>query len=530
MRAGCEWVHLTLPAALSSLPTAQALVAHVVTENGFDGAKNFSVQLALEEVFTTILRYAYEDDDAQATIELQLSRQATLLQLAVISHGLPFEWSMIPDYDPSQVWGVSDEALGLSAFLLKNSVDRYRLLNQGKQGIRFELSWALPSGHIADMEETVGAASDVKTEVSPLAHIRPLTESEAIQLARLVYRSYGYSYVYEDMYYPERIVSKHQAGLLHSWVAVARSGELIGHIALMKPTLDEQAVEWGIAVVDPRWRGGGVMQALLKTLLEALDNRSESVAYAHAVTSHTYTQKTCIKFGFQPTALQLCLVPCLSYKHIKEAKQRESTFISVRCLRPLPQARLFLPVWHRARLVPLLKALEADGAVSDEECIAYDDVASRWRLQQQALASAQSLSANTQLRSEIVSHANLALLEVVKIGADQAQVLASELKRVCLEKVDVVQLSVDLTDPGSPGLVAAAEQLGFFMSGLMPMMPKAYSLTLQYLNNLSVDYEAIQAEGEQASAIKDWVRFEQQMSEQLQLRKLDALAQTNNVN
>lgn len=152
------------------------------------------------------------------------------------------------------------------------------------------------------------------------------------------------------------------------------------------------------------------------------------------------------------------------------------------------------------------------------------------RLQQQALASTKSLNTTTQLRSEMLSHANLATLEVVQIGADQAQVLASELKRVCLEKVDVVQLSVDLTDPGAPGLVAAAEQLGFFMSGLMPMMPNAYSLSLQYLNNLNVDYEAIQAEGEQALAIKDWVKFEQQMSEQLQLSKLDALPQTNNDN
>lgn len=416
MRSGCDWVHLTLPAALSSLPTAQALVAHVVTENGFDGAKNFSVQLALEEVFTTILRYAYEEEDAHATIELQLSRQATALQLAVISHGLPFEWSMIPDYDPTQVSMVSDEALGLSAFLLKHSVDRYRLLNQGKQGIRFELSWELPSGHIADMEETVGAASDVKTEVSPLAQIRPLAESEAIQLARLVYRSYGYSYVYEDMYYPERIVSKHQAGLLHSWVAVAQSGELIGHIALMKPTPDDQAVEWGIAVVDPRWRGGGVMQALLKTLLDALAQRTESVAYAHAVTSHSYTQKTCIKFGFQPTALQLCLVPCLSYKQIKDAKQRESTFISVRCLQPLPSATLFLPDWHRARLVPLLACLGV--TVAQGEGVLCHEVGTRLRLQQQALASTKSLNTTTQLRSEMLSHANLATLEVVQIGAD----------------------------------------------------------------------------------------------------------------
>ena len=62
------------------------------------------------------------------------------------------------------------------------------------------------------------------------------------------------------------------------------------------------------------------------------------------------------------------------------------------------------------------------------------------------------------------------------------------------------------------------------------MMPNAYSLSLQYLNNLNVDYEAIQAEGEQALEIKDWVKFEQQMSEQLQLSKLDALPQTNNDN
>lgn len=534
MSSPTQWADITIPANITSLPLVQAVALKMAQVQGFDKARCYLIELALEEVMTTILRYAYDDGDAaqQTGIQVQFAVRAGIYQLGIVSRGLPFELSMIPDYDPGQLVSGDTESMeeGLSAFLLKHSVDSYRLINQGKQGLRFELEWWLPSGHIADMESdsnvalpdpmhslsTVGAASEV---------IRTLDASEAIQLARLVYRSYGYSYVYDDMYYPERIIARHQSGLLNSWVALSPPGEIVGHIAEMKSQPNDPAVEWGIAVVNPGFRGGGMMQRLLQALLDNLARQQAMIVFAHAVTSHIFTQKTCLKFNFYPTALQLCLVPSLSFKHINEQqRQRESTYIFVRCLQALPVVSLFIPKWHYQTLLRLVEPLGLDLPLADPEKKDLSDSTSppldtRRQAHNDVLTQAQYIHPHSVFSSEILSHANLASLHVSVIGADHAELLARELRRLCCEKVDVVHLSLDLSDPAAPALVASAEQLGFFVSGFMPMMPAPYTLCLQYLNNLLLDYDAIQTEGEAARYLKDWVKSEQELIEKIQLAR-----------
>src|SRR5690606_28352827 len=123
----------------------------------------------------------------------------------------------------------------------------------------------------------------------PTTEIRPLVEGDALALARLVYRSYGYSYVGEYLYYPERIAARLRDGTLQSWVMVAADGQLAGHAALMRATPESRAVEWGIAVVDPRWRGGGLMKRVSAEAIHNAGNSAAAVLFAHAVTNHPFT-------------------------------------------------------------------------------------------------------------------------------------------------------------------------------------------------------------------------------------------------
>jgi serine/threonine-protein kinase RsbW len=60
--------------------------------------------------------------------------------------------------------------------------------------------------------------------------------------------------------------------------------------------------------------------------------------------------------------------------------------------------------------------------------------------------------------------------------------------------MEVVSLYLDLSDPRTGPVSQQLEELGFFFSGVLPgIMPnKSDALILQYLNNVAVDYDAVQ--------------------------------------
>lgn len=520
-----NWLSMDVPACVTSLSSLNVAVMEFAQRQGFAAAQQFLIQLALEELYTTILGLAFDEDDEHAVVGIRLEVKGGFLQLSLLSRGLPFSWAMIPDYDPqrlNQDMGAGSE--GLSAFLLKQSVDRYRLLNLGKQGLRFELEWRMPLEHIAELEsQTAQTASELP--VMKLEPIRRLQDDEAIKVARLVYRSYGYSYVYDYMYYPERIVQRHQNGTLESWVIPSESGDIVGHIALMKAKPEDRAVEWGIAVVDPRCRGGGLMKQMVDKLMAQLQQGADPIAYAHAVTSHVYTQKTALKFDFFPTALQLCLAPNIKYKKLSEQnQQRESAFVVTKAIHPIQTEKLYPPIWLQNTLIALAEPLQnwpfaTTESAQDSRITQRSALEQRREHHRQALSDVRYRHKQTQMSSEIYSVLDIASIHIEQIGADQAQVLAQELHRLRLEKVAVIHLYLNLTDPTVAAMVASAEELGFFACGLMPMMPWPYTLCLQYLNNIKLDYEQIVTEQPIFTDLKSWVQSEQALCEQLSLQK-----------
>lgn len=501
------WAQITLPPKSDMLEPAQRMVRCMAEKAGFDKHRLYAIELATEEVFHTILRYAYADGESgDGELQIRIKTAQPLFRVDIVNTGMPFDLSLVPGYKPDDARAGNEQELeaGLSLFLLKHSVDRYRIVNEGAKGLRFEMEWFLPADNIADMPEQPDESNVPDKADMPDAHTEPvsfrlLADKDAIKLAQLVYRCYGYSYAYEDIYYPERIQANYREGLLKSWGAVTDSGRLAGHLALMKNDLGDKAVEWGVAVVDPDWRGAGLMKKMLAIAVEDVQHRDESVLFAHAVTAHPYTQKTCNRFGFKTAALLLCYAPAtMQFRNISEhLKQRESTFLAMRCMRPLPREQLYFPVWHAATLDRLFTELG----------VSLDTV--------ERTDSGRVSEQKTEIASCTIRSVNAGNMNVYKTGADYAEVIAMEHRRLCRERVDVVYLTIDLADPGAPAIARAAEGMGFFLAGFTPMLRRPHSLTFQYLNNLAVDYGAIHTDGELAGWLKDTVASEQRRVEKI---------------
>ena len=493
---GPIWAELAIPPRLDMLRSVQQMAAGLAERCGFDAAARGRIELAIEEVICTILRFSFDEtkgDDGRITVRCEVS--PPFFRVNVLDSGLPFDLSLVSPYDPTAAERADEQETGLSLHLVKYCVERCHVVNGGRDGVRFEMAWFLPGDPVGESGGREEAEDPTAPE--PVEGVRVLDESFAIQISRLVYRGYGYSYVYEDVYYPDRICAHFHSGVLKSWGVVTSSGRLVGHLALAKESLESGALEWGVAVVDPRWRGMGLMERMLQTAMAHAVEREEKVLCAHAVTAHPYTQKTCLKFGFQPVALLLGYAPAtLQFRGISQGlKQRESTLLVARCTHPLPSLSLHLPTRHAPVLLRLLEAL---GAAPKE---------GQWREADEEIVLGGRQTEYASLTAHCI---NVGKIQLTQTGEDVAQILRLERRRLCRERVDVIYLTLDLADPGVGKAIWAAEQNGFFFAGLAPMMNPAYGVTFQFLNNFDVDFDSLCAQGELAGWLRDVVKREKE--------------------
>jgi anti-sigma regulatory factor (Ser/Thr protein kinase)/GNAT superfamily N-acetyltransferase len=487
------WTRISIPPSTDLIRPVQQVASALAERCGIDPEKRSLIELSVEELVRGIIQISFDDGNiTEGDLTFEFKIEPPYFLVNVLDNGLPFDLSMIPEYKGVQEQDGEVSTKGLALHLIKNSADTCRLINNGKEGLQVELAWLLPGDHIEDIHPEPAPTESGQETPEPVEQISVLDEAYAIRLARLVFRGYGHSYVYADIYYPDRVCAYFRSGLLKSWGAITTSGRLVGHLALMKESEASQALEWGVAVVDPKWRGLRLMERMLEAAMQSAADREEAILYAHAVTAHPYTQKTCNRYGFQSIALLLAYAPgTMQFKGINsKLKQRESTFLAVRCTHPLPAQRLYLPAAYATVLKRLLALLDppppADLLMDADE---------QW----------EAPDRETIFTVTTAPCINVGKIQVRSVGADCPRVLWDTTRRLLGEHVDVIYLTVDLADPGAGLLVREAERNGFFLAGLTPMMEPAYGLTLQLLNGCTVDYDAIQTHGELAEWLKNEV-------------------------
>ena len=84
------------------------------------------------------------------------------------------------------------------------------------------------------------------------------------------------------------------------------------------------------------------------------------------------------------------------------------------------------------------------------------------------------------------------MIEVRACGADIVHQVSTALRRLCVEKLEVIYLCLNLQDPLTARITAQIEALGFFFAGVIPKAEGGDQIELQYLNNVLIDYDRIQ--------------------------------------
>ncbi len=478
MDTACDAASLTLPANPSFFPVAQAFAAAAVDRLGGDAQAQEEVKEAIGHILRELVEQAFGPGERQS-LTLVSETVPSGFQLSITAKGLPLESRDLPALGRGAAGDASGAPTRLEALL-----DGVTVVNRGHGGTEIRLVKHLPGAGVQRrVQDCERPASPPRTpRLAPVGRtrftIRLLTPPDALEVTRTVYKAYGYSYPFEDMYYPERLLAHNTGGRFISAVALAPGGEVAGHAALFKPDEVSRIVEIGLGAVKPEFRGHGCLVQISEFLLAEARRRGFTAIYGRAVTSHTFSQQVIAQFGFQPVALMLGLAPAtMEYLGLAEhLPQRETLLVTYRYLEPPEPVTLHPPDRHGEMIFSLYQRLGVTpelGGAGGAAMAAADR-------RSQVLVKSRALPLG------------FATLVMQQYGREAAAEIGALLKELQRQRLEVVHLYLDLADPLTGLLTPQFEDLGFFFAGILPGAFGLEALILQYLHNLPLDYELIQ--------------------------------------
>lgn len=482
---------LSIQNDIENLSEAEVCVSKVAEIIGFNEHDNKQIQLALEEALTNIIKYSFTQAQSEY-IDIEFHQEVLGLKVSIWVKGIPFDPERFPIYSRKKLEEEYDDS-GLGNFLIRQVMDELSYNNHGHKGIEIVLKKYLPSLSIEELilnEETEEISDHKSSTEKPEYTIGIMEAEEAIEVSKLAYFSYGYTYPYENIYYPDKVKRLNASGHLTSMVARLNDGEIIGHSGLEMDKVPPVNAELGIAFSNPAYRGLGILNKLWDALITHA-NKSEALGvYAMAVTTHPYSQKAGHRFGLKDCLLYLSKVPVLKFKNIKdEPPGRESILVAYKYLASTEKIRVYPPENHAIMISKILDELGQDFDIGE-------------RLADQNNVKGISSELKIETNAEFIT----ANIRFDKYGEDAVQSLEKVLRKLCIERYETIYLYLPLTDMNTAIYSPDFEKLNFFFSGLMPKDHDNVYLVLQYLNNQRIDYHSMDIDSAFGKELTDYIK------------------------
>ncbi len=445
------------------------------------------LQFGLEDLLEELINYQgnlLTDID----IEVSFLRDSHGFEIKINEKGVPYDLETIDRYSPEKEH-TEDNIEGIGIYYLKSLMDKVEFRNLGKGGreiiiYKFIMDESLHKAETEIKEKTR------KTDIKPVDYyIRAIRDSEAIELAKCVFFTYGYTYIYDTIYYPERVIELNRTGRMISAVAVTEEEEeLMGHAALTMGEHDNIA-EIGVAFVYPRFRGMKCLERMTEELIRKACELSLEGIFVQAVTSHVYSQKSAHRFGMKDTALLLLRISPMAFKEIKEGETgKETLLVCYRQLKERVDKKKYIPERYA----------EIAGKI-------YDSLGFEKEFSNPGVVGDLNRKTNISVKADVY---NTATMRVIEYGYDFLDSMKKHIKNICLNRIDSIYIYLDLTEPFTYSAGEHLAEMGFFFAGIMPGHEGRDQLIMQYLNNCMVDYDSISIDSETGRDILNLIKEE----------------------
>jgi serine/threonine-protein kinase RsbW len=487
-RSDNEWrqdrIRLTLPNDIAHIGIARDTVRAAARRYGYTPSDLDHWDLVIEEAVTDVIQLAF-DPGERASFDIDCLQGATGLTVRIRDRGRPFDPQRIQPIAFGGDPGAASER-GLGWHMMQRLMDAVTLESLGRDGQQLTLFKAEPARFELGSHRSI-AAHDLSTEWQGDVLCRKATADDAANITRLFYNCYRYSYFNEQVYSPETLSEMMVRGDIDSIVAELPDGRLIGHMALIQYADRPHAIEFGMAATDPAYRGHGILAKMQKVANAAFARSGKRVRFGGAVTAHAVSQMASIHNGNNEVGLMLGAVPAEDFSSLETKTQGRVTIVFMAALlgsRTVPQ--LVLPADHEAFIARLY----------EQSGISFGRGAA-------GPADREHTDMTVSVRPKI----GAVRASLLRIGDDLAERTKGLMHAARQSRAEVGQLFLPLGDPAVPDAVASLEQLGWFVTGMMPEgNPAGDVLLMHWLNGWAMDYDALEMARDQGRHLVQEVR------------------------
>ena len=453
-----EVADLRIQADTALIPNILDFVCELASEYDLASEDSPRLRLALEEILASVFSYGYNNDRIH-TVDVVVSVGEGTLRVSVMDKGLPYDYKTLLE-------SRSADSANILTHMRNGPMMRYL----GKEGREQIVSFPI-------LPRTAGAPegreASEPVDFSAI-EIHPMRPEEGIQVAQCLYDEFGYTYVNDIVYFPERFNEAVASGTMMSYTAVAPSGEVAGHLTLIKTPLLPGTAELAMGVVRKRYRKGSVMSRLTEAVMAAASDDSLTSIYAQPVGFHPYTQKTCIANGMSPCSVNFNYTGAdLAMSYFSE-RRRQHVFMAVRMLADVRRT-VYCPPDARDVADFVIGGCGLDRVHADPR--------------------EPATGSRTVLDTDIHGDSASASVFVRSAGEDAAAAMRRAHKSARDSRCEVAFIFINLQDPCAASAYDAARGLGYFPVGMFPGTSENDWLVMHNTFIGGIDYGSFVAEG-----------------------------------
>ncbi len=450
-----ELLKITALNKYDMIEAVQAAIKTIAEQYNMPPKEIYRLNLSVEEAMANVIKYGLSQNKDQY-FDISLNIEGTEFTVIICDKGIPGDF-ILDNYE---------DKLGVT--IMQNSLDRLVIKNLGAQGREQHLTKYLSSPTVFEkrfQEERIELPDDIKFD------IHNTTREEAIEVARCIYDEFGFSYISEIVYYPERFFAACQEGKIYSIVATAPNGEIAGHLALTMLDDFSGVSEMGIGVVKKKYRKYAIMKHLTDKVLEYAKNAPHVRALmAEPVAYHPITQKICEAYQLTPCGFNFHYVGNEMKNSFADTDDRYTVGFAFKLFKAEPVHKIYVPLETQPLVSHIYDSLRLDFEILE--------------------------SGNTDIEKSFITTKSIPSMKIGRVfinnaGKDINEQLKLSIMTLKKEKCEVIFLYLNMFDKAIDLAYKAAIEHNFFCNGCFPMAENGDFLCMELIVNSVLDYNKL---------------------------------------
>lgn len=450
-----ELIKISVLNKYDMIEAVQSCIKTVADQYNMPAKDIFRLNLSVEEAMANVIKYGLTQSKDQY-FDIAIRVEGKEFVVVICDKGIPGDF-ISDNYD---------DKLGVT--IMQNSLDRLVIKNLGSQGREQHLTKYLSAPIIFEkrfQEQRLELPDDITFD------IHKTSREEAIEVARCIYDEFGFSYISEIVYYPERFFEACQSGDIYSIVATAPNGEIAGHLALTMLDDFPGVAEMGIGVVKKKYRKYSIMKVLTDKIIEHASILSGvNAMMAEPVAYHPITQKICESYKLLPCGFNFHYVGNELKNSFAETDDRYSVGLAFKVFNKDSLHEIYVPADTLPLVNHIYNSLNLNFEVLNAKPVSLEK---SWII------------------TKSIPLMKIGRIFINKSGKDLKEQLKFSISTLKKEKCEVIFMYLNMCDEAIDFAYKSAIEHSFFCNGCFPMSTNGDFLCMELILNSVLDYDTL---------------------------------------